>query len=245
MSDEPKHLPVPGDLTASPIGKVVLAISWLVFVTLMMAITSTPSVLLLMFLNPEVPGAISNALIIILALTLLGPALSAGLYAARARTTDEVQAPAKAFWRGYRMNFFDVLRFWFPASIVVGVMIYSIGVATALGMGIGIIALVAILVALAIIALHALALATFINMSTGGIVRLALLYLGRSWKTSLAVLALIIVAGGIAGFVPGGIFAVVVASGLWIAFWYQQVKPMIADATANYTVQGQAPHDAV
>ena len=143
------------------------------------------------------------------------------------------------------MNFFDVLRIWFPASLLAGILIFSIGIATALGMGIGILALVFILIALAIWALHALALATFIHMGSGGIARLALLYIGRSWKTSIGVLALVIVAGGVAAFVPGGIFAVVVASGIWLAFWYQQAKPMIADATANYTVQGQAPHDAV
>jgi hypothetical protein len=112
-------------------------------------------------------------------------------------------------------------------------------------MGLGNIALIAILIAVLIWAFHALAIATFINMRAGGVARLALLYIGRGGKASLGLLALLIVAFGIAWFLPGGVFAVAVAAGLWVAFWYQFIKPMIADVTANYTVQGQVPHDVI
>ena len=238
-------MPVPGDMTNSPMGQAVVFIGYLVVLTVMMIIFTLPSVLFLTYLVPEVPTSITNALVIIASTALLGPALSAGLYASRARTKDETPAAMKAFWRGYRMNFFDVLRIWFPAAIVLGILAFAIAVGVAGGLGVGVIALVIIAVALALWAINALVIATFIHGTSSDIAKLAVYYLGRQWRVALGTLALIIVAGGITAWVPGGIFALCVAAGIWVLFLYEGMRPLIADVTEKFSVAGAAPHDTL
>jgi hypothetical protein len=143
------------------------------------------------------------------------------------------------------MNFADVMRLWLPASLVIGVIALAIGVAAASGMAIGNIALIVLAGAVLIWALHALVISTFISMTTGGVARLAMLYIGRTPKVTFGVLAAIVAAGLVASVVPGGIFVVVVGAALLVMWLYYNAKPMIADVTEHFTVQGAAPHDAL
>jgi len=197
-----------------------------------------------MLLNPEAPAAFSNVLILVAALTLLGPAISAGMYSARAQVTDEEPKPLRAFWRGYRRNFFDVLRIWFPSCVMLGLIVFAIQVSNVTGMQLGNLALLAWASVVVIWALLALTLSTFISMSTGGIARLALLYIGRTWKVALGFVAIMLIAFFVTR-LPGGIFMLAVLSAVMVALMYFNAKPMIADATTYYTVTGVASHDAL
>jgi hypothetical protein len=232
-------------MTNGPMGKAVVFIAYVAILTVMMIVATIPSLLALVFLVPEVPTSITNALVIIAATALLGPALSAGIYAARARTKDETPEAAKAFWRGYRMNFLDVMRIWFPASLVLGLLAFGIAVGVAGGLGFGMIALVIIAFMLALWAINALVISTFIHGTSSDIAKLAVYYIGRQWRVALGILSLIIVAGGIVAWLPGGVFALAVAAGIWVIFLYEGVRPMIADVTQHYSIEGAAPHDAI
>jgi hypothetical protein len=68
----------------------------------------------------------TNAPLAALCLLPLGPALSAALFALRDRPKAEDMTPAHSFWRGYRLNAFDVLRLWTPALIVLAVIAVSL-----------------------------------------------------------------------------------------------------------------------
>jgi len=245
VTEEKPPPPLPGDFSESPFGKLINLLSWVLITTVLLFVTALPSIALFFFLHPDEPAALTNALVVALSLTLLGPALSAGMYSARAQATDESPAPFKAFWRGYRMNFFDVLRLWFPACVLIGLLTFAIGVAGVSGLQLGNIGLLALTAAVLVWALHSLTLSTFISMSPGGIARLGLLYIGRIWKVTLGLIAAMIIVAFIAAALPGGIFLVAVLSALICAFLYHNAKPMIADATQYYTVQSAAPHDTL
>ena len=213
-----------------------MGLYWYIMLTLMMAIAGAPAVLATAFLDANYPSNPINAVVIIVAGLFLGPTLSAGLYACRARTKDETPLPTRAFWRGYKMNAADVLRLWLPTCLVVAIIAFTLGNAATAGIGLAYaIGLIAIASGVTLWGMHALMLATFFTFRSRDIARLAVYYLGRNRKSSLGVLALIIVAGGIVGLVPGGIFALAVASGLWTGLWWLNVTAIIADATERFT----------
>jgi len=239
-----KHSPLPGDMSDRTIGKAALFFAGMLAITVMMIITLIPSYALLLLLNPDYPASIINALAVAAAMALAGPAFSAGMYAARAQAMDENPSATRAFWRGYRMNFFDVLRIWLPISVLVGLLFLAMGVANLTGLGIGNVALLAITLVVVLWGFHALTLSTFISMSPGGIARLALLYLGRTWKVTLGVVGILLIAVLLA-YLPGGVFLVGIFAGVLAFLFFYNAKPMIDDATEHYTVSGAAPHDAV
>jgi len=245
VSIEKPPPPLPGDFSESPFGKATHWLSWVFITTVLLIIAAIPTFLLFIFLHTETPVALQNSLVLILSLALLGPALSAGLYSARANTVDENPSAFKAFWRGYRMNFFDVMRLWFPVCCILGLLTFAIGVANVTGLHIGSLGLWALILVTLIFGLLALILSTFISMSPGGIARLALLYIGRTWKGTFGIISLLIIAAFLASVVQGGVFLIPIFSGILVLAMYHMAKPMIADATEHYTVNSAAPHDVL
>jgi Protein of unknown function, DUF624 len=74
-------------------------------------VTAAPTVLLPVLLDRDA----GNIPLFAAAAAPLGPALSAAVYALRRRGRDLTDlAPARTFWRGYRMNAAAVLRLWLP-----------------------------------------------------------------------------------------------------------------------------------
>ena len=105
MSDVPRsaapsgagsHLP--GALGQGTLGRATALVYWYVVVTALLALAALPTLALLLLLD----RAASNVPLAALAALPLGPALSAALYAVRARETDDEVAPARTFVRGYR-----------------------------------------------------------------------------------------------------------------------------------------------
>ncbi|PZM94515.1 MAG: hypothetical protein DIU79_09525 [Actinobacteria bacterium] len=94
-----------------PLAQVVSLIYTLLVLEALLVLTVLPGLLPLILLDRDA----SNIPLFVACVLPLGPAVSAAVFAwhrFRADLTD--LTPARAFWRGYRMNFWGVLRIWVP-----------------------------------------------------------------------------------------------------------------------------------
>lgn len=185
--------------------------AWLVVLTVHLVIACLPTVLLSVFFEPDP----SLAWLTAVGMLPIGPALCAGLYAARSHATDAELTVSRAFWRGYRVNWLDALKVSVPAILIVS----AVGFVVAEGGDAGLPALYrgALLgfAALLIVGtLHALALAATFRFSWAEVVQLAAYSLAKRWGVSLALLGLICAAVFVAGYFSDLAFAAL--SGLWV-----------------------------
>jgi hypothetical protein len=221
---------VPGDFGQGPLGRFTGAVYWFLLVTVMLVVAALPSVVVMLLLDRSA----SNVPVFVLALVPLGPALSAGLYATRARSRDESLAPVAAFWRGYRLNWADVLRLWVPGLLVLGIIAFVLANAGTAGLGWVYMAVLAGLsVVVGVWTLHALAIASFFSFRTRDAARLALFYLGKLPAVSLGVVSLLIIAFGVTWFLSEGVMALLGA--VWVWLWYRNDLRLLDDVERRFT----------
>ncbi len=236
-SPEPPGPHVPGDPGHGALGRVTAAIYWFAAVTVLLALAASPTIVLLLLLD----RSWSNVLLAALAAIPVGPALSAALYTMRdrdslGRDADAELAPARSFWRGYRLGFADVLRVWAPALVVLGMIGQVLVNADAAGVsGAYVVVLLVLAVAILTWALHAVAIATFFNFRTRDVARLAAYNLGRFPVVSLGVVSLVIVAGAVVWVGTEALLAVV--GGVWVWFWYRGDQRLIDDVRERFTTR--------
>ncbi|WP_162616315.1 DUF624 domain-containing protein [Xylanimonas allomyrinae] len=224
----------PGDFGEGVLGRATKSIYWYIVLTALLVLTSLPTIALTFLLD----ASAANVPFFALAAVPLGPALSAGLYTVRARYTDEDLAPARAFWRGYRLNWADVLRLWVPALVVLGITGFTLANGEVAGIGAAYrIVLVLISVVVAAWAMHALAIATFFSFRTRDVARLAVYYLGATKRTTFGVLALLLIA--VTGLMFLGEWSLALI-GVWVWFWYQNAKPAFSDIYDRFTAAPDA-----
>jgi len=232
MAPETAGAHVPGELGHGPLGRATALVYWYVVVTARLGLAALPTLVLLLLLDRSA----SNAPLAALAAVPLGPALSAALYAVRAREGADEVVPARVFWRGYRLGALDVLRLWVPALVVLAVVAAVLANADAAGVGpayAGVLVVVAVLVA--VWALHAVAIATVFSFRTRDVARLAAHYLGRFPLVSLGVVSLLVAASGVAWFATDAVLAVV--GGAWVWCWYRNDRRMLDDVRARFTTE--------
>ena len=229
MTTEQPTPRVPGDFAQGPLGRLTAGIYWFIIVTMLLALTAFPSVVVLMFLDRSA----SNVAIVALAAVPLGPALSAALFATRDRVRAEGLTPARSFWKGYRLNWADVLRVWVPALVVLGVIAYVLANAHAAGLATAyVVVLVAIAAIVAVWAMHAVAIASLFSFRTRDLARLAVFYLFSRPSAMASVLSLLVVAGGLAMLAS---VLVPLLGGVWVWFWYRGDLRMFDDIEARFT----------
>lgn len=221
---------LPGALGQGPLGRATALVYWYVVVTALLAVASLPTLVLLLLLDRSA----SNAPLMALAAVPLGPALSAALYAVRARESADEVAPARVFVRGYRLGALDVLRVWVPALVVVAVVGAVLANTSAAGIGPGYAGALAVIALLALVwGLHGIAIATFYSFRTRDVARLAAHYVGRLPLVSLGVVSLLVAAAGIAWFATDAVLALL--GGVWVWCWYRNDRRMLDDVRARFT----------
>lgn len=223
---------LPGDFGQGVLGRLTAWVYWLVVVTVLLALTSLPTVVLGALLG----SSAANVPLVVLSAIPLGPALSAALYATRDRDRAEGLVPARSFWKGYRQNWADALRVWVPALVVLAIVSYVVvnaGTAGVSGAHASVLLVVAALVLT--VALQALAIVSFFGFRTRDAARLGVYYLGRFPLVTLGVLSLLVVAGALVWF--GTVLGLAVAGGLWVWFWYVNVRRMLDDVRERFTRQ--------
>lgn len=153
-----------------------------------------------------------NAPLFAVALLPAGPALVAGLYAVR--RNDEV---VRDFVRGYRLSWFDILKLWAPATVVI-----AVGAGSALA--------VAGLVALWLV--NVLVITARFSFRVRDTARLAAYYLGAQWRCTLNVVLLGAVFTGLIMFTSDWVGVLLLSPALYLLA--RLTRPLIADIERRF-----------
>lgn len=162
---------------------------------LWLIVLCTPSVAIVMMLAPVA----SNAMLFVWAQLPVAPALAAGLYSVRRWRQEGDGSPFALFATGLRVNALDVLRWWVPALAVGSILafnIYSGWAVDALGAAARPVSIV-LAVVLILVCGHALVLTSAFTFRTRDVARIAVHLLAAQWRTTLALVSLLIVAGAV------------------------------------------------
>lgn len=211
-----------------------LVLWWLV-VEALVAVTTVPALVWLAFLEPTWANV---PLMVVLGIPV-GPALAAALFAWRRFTQDRDLAPARHFWRGYRLNWADALRLWVPALVVL--VLLAVNLANLRGNGapvaFGVVGVVAA-VLVAVWTAHALLVASLFSFRTGDVVRIAVFFVVATPFASVGALAIVAVGVAAAWFV-GPWLTVALASVLTSLLW-RNGRPIAAEVEQRFVVGGDA-----
>jgi hypothetical protein len=220
---------------ADEIGKGVLSrasavVYWFVVIEVLLLLTAGPPLLLVVFLV----GEAGNAPLIGLCFAPLAPALSAALFAWRVFLNDRDLSPARHFWRGYRLNLLDVLRWWLPTLAVltaIGFSLANLGLA-GVPAGYGLV-LVVIAAAVLLWSCHALVLSSALALRTRDTARLASYYLAARPACTLGTLSLLIAAGGLVVLTSDWVLALLASP--FTLLLLRNADPVLRDATERFT----------
>ncbi|MFC8191220.1 glycosyl transferase [Cellulomonas sp. NPDC057328] len=176
----------------------------------------------------------SNAPLVALAAVPLAPALAAAVFAWRRFLGDRDLGPGRHFWRGYRLNALDVLRWWVPTVAVLALVGFTAG---NLGQarvpaGYGVV-LAVVAVALLLWAANALVLSATLSLRTRDVARLAAYYLAARPLVTLGTLSLLVLCVGVV--VLTSDWVLVALLGPLALAVTRNAAPVLRDATARFT----------
>jgi hypothetical protein len=212
------------------LSRITSIVYWFVVIEVLLVATTGPALALVVFLA----GDARNAPLIGLCFVPVAPALSAAVFAWRVFLGDRDLSPAKHFWRGYRLNWLDVLRWWLPTLAlltVIGFTLANLGLA-GVPAGYGLV-LIVIAVAILLWASHALVLSATLALRTRDIARLASYYMAARPASTLGALSLLVAAGGIVVLASDWVL-VMLASPFTLALLHN-ADPVLRDATERFT----------
>lgn len=218
------------EIGAGPLSRGAAVVLWVAVITGLVALVGGLPLVLVPFLTVDAANVWLAA-----ALALpMGPALSAALFAWRRFVKDRDLSPGRHFWRGYRLNALDVLRWWAPTLLVLALIGFSAAnTATAGVPGAYGVVLLVIGVAMLLWALMALALSSFLSLRTRDVARLAAYYLAAKPLVMLGCLSLVVLSVGVVLYTSDWVL-VLLAGPLAFAVM-TTTEPVVRDATARFT----------
>ncbi|MBB2924830.1 DUF624 domain-containing protein [Cellulomonas cellasea] len=220
----------PGEIGSGVLARASATAYWYLVVEALLVLTAAPGLLALPLLARDA----SNVPLVALALVPLGPALSAGLFALRAYRRDPDLRPAGHFWRGYRLNWLDVLRFWVPFLAVLLVLatnlthLGSVPGGPVLAPLLGLITL-----GLALWCAHMLVLVSLFSFRTRDAARLAAFFLARRPGVTLGAASLGVLATGTVLFASDWVLALLAS--VMVGLLLRNAGPMVADVEDRFT----------
>ncbi|WP_407319180.1 glycosyltransferase [Isoptericola halotolerans] len=221
--------PVPGDPQAGPAGRATSTVYRLLVVGILLAISVAPTVVLSFLIAPHP----SNVPLVVASALFVGPGLSAALFALGERARDDGLAPAGAFLKGYRMNVGDVLKLWVPGVAVLAALTWTtvnIAVAGVPAWWAGILLGLAAVVVLWLV--QATVITSFFAFRGRDTARLALYFLGRLPRVTLAVLSVLVLAGAVVFLTTPAVLAVFGA--LLVALLLRWEKPLLSEVRLRF-----------
>lgn len=222
-----------GEIGSGALSRLTAAVYRHLVLGVFLAVAGLPTLLLWTLLAPE-PG---NAVLFVAALLPVAPALSAALYAQRAWSREPDLSPARPLLSGLRLNLRDTLAWWAPVLALAAVLVVNVVFAGAVAGG-GALrpASVVLLAALAVWSGHLLVVTSFFSFRVRDVFRVAAAEFFLSWKSSLGVLSLLVVAAAVATL---GSEALLLLTGwAFAAVLWPVVRPVVADVTARFTADG-------
>jgi hypothetical protein len=177
-----------------PLSRAAALVHTLLAVELMLLVTTAPGLVPLVLLDRDV----SNLPLVAACALPVGPALSAALYALRHRRLDLTDLhPARAFWRGYRLNLRDASVIWVAWLAWVTVLAVTFAHRSVAGLpGWWAAALVVIAAGSTLWMLNALVITSLFAFRARDVARLAVYLLVRKPAVALGNAGLVIVAAG-------------------------------------------------
>ncbi|MCZ2822691.1 hypothetical protein O2V63_20330 [Modestobacter sp. VKM Ac-2977] len=180
-----------------PLSRATAVVYWFLVVELLLAVTAGPSVIAVVLLDRHP----SNIPLVALAAVPVGPALAAAVFAWRVFDRERDTAPARHFWRGYRLNALDVLRSWVPGLAVLTVLGINLTYREAVGLPAPLTALQVLLaVGVVLWMLLAVVITALFRFRARDVARLGAHYLGARPLVTLGLLSWLVLCAGIAYF---------------------------------------------
>lgn len=219
--------------TSGTLGRVTAAIYRVLVLELLFVATASPGLIFLVALSPDP----SNAPLLALSLLPVGPAFAAVLFAWRASTAEEHLEPARAFWRGYRLNAVSTLRWWWIPLAIFAILGVNVGfldqvIPSGLPLVVAGVAQALVFVLVAVTALHALVIGSLYNFRTRDILRLALLLVRSSPRATLGAAAIVIASAGIVA--VGSEIALIALGSIVAALVLNNAHTLTADIEEKY-----------
>jgi hypothetical protein len=213
-----------------PLSRAAALIYTLLVVEGMLLLAALPGLVPLILLDRDasnVPLAAACAL-------PLGPALGAAVFALHRRSRDIADLePAKAFWRGYRMNLLDVLRLWVPWLVLLMIIGVSLANFTAAGVPGWWAGLLVVIAAGSVLWMaNALVISSLFAFRTRDVARLAAYFLGRRPGVTLGNAGLVILAGAVTYVANDAVLALL--GSVLAAMLLQSSRPMTADIRERF-----------
>lgn len=219
------------EIGAGPLSRAAAVVWWVLAVSALVLLTGGLPLVVVALLAWDA----SNAPLVALAFVPLAPSLAAAVFAWRRFLADRDLGPGRHFWRGYRLNVLDVLRWWVPTLVVLAVIGFSLGnlgAADGVPGGYGIVLLV-VAVAVLLWAANALVLSATLNLRTRDVARLASYYLAARPLVTLGTLSLLVLSAGIVALTSD--WVLVALLGLLALALARNADPVLRDATARFT----------
>lgn len=178
-----------------PLSRAVALVYSLLVVELLFLLTAVPGLVPLIGLGRDA----SNLPLVAVCALPLGPALAAALYALHHHRGDLTDLrPAAAFWRGYRINVWAVLRIWLPLLVWLTIVAVNLAYFTAAAVPRWwAVLLVIVAVAATLWGANALVITSLFAFRARDVARLAAYFLVRTRSVTLGTASLLIVAAGV------------------------------------------------
>ncbi|WP_433496366.1 DUF624 domain-containing protein [Sphaerimonospora sp. CA-214678] len=207
------------------------------------ALVYTLLVVEILFLATTVPGLAglvllardaANVPLAALCLLPVAPALSAALYAVHRRRLDLTDLhPARAFWRGYRMNFRGVVKIWIPLLAWLTLLGSTLANFAAAGVpGWWAVLLVILALAATLWGANALVITSLFEFRSRDVGRLAAYFLLCSPRITLGNACLVIVAAGVTLVVTEAGLALLAS--VFVSALLLNGRPMVAEVTERF-----------
>jgi hypothetical protein len=202
---------------------------WFLVVEGLLLLTALPGLVLVQVLDRDA----SNIPLFALACVPFGPAVAAALFAWRVFARDRDLSPARHFWRGYRLDVLDVLRWWVPMLVVLAVIAVNLthlsaaGLPAALGIALGALALFLVLWSG-----HAMVLSALFSFRTRDVARLGAYFVASKPLVTLGFVSVLVLAVGLAYLSD---WLLVLAAGPLTYLYARTAAPVVSTAEAQFT----------
>ncbi|SDE17502.1 DUF624 domain-containing protein [Glycomyces harbinensis] len=221
-----------GEVGPGTLSRLTAAIYRYLVLGVFLAVSGVPTLLLWTLLSPDA----SNAVLFVAALLPVAPALSAALYAQRAWAREPDLSPARPLLRGLRLNLRDTLSWWVPVLACATVLTVNVLFTDLVPGGAFLRPVSVVLLAVLVVwSGHLLAVTSFFSFRFRDVLRVAAAEFFLSWKSSLGLLALLIVATATVMMSSEAVlllFGWAFAASLWLV-----VRPVVADVTERFTAR--------
>jgi hypothetical protein len=219
-----------GEIGPGTLSRLTAAIYRYLVLGLFLAIAGLPTLLFWSLLSPEP----ANVVLFVAALLPVAPALSAALYAQRAWSKEPDLSPARPLFRGLGLNLRDTLSWWVPVLAFTTVLAVNVLFADRVAGGEMLRPIcAALMVVLGVWSGHLLVVTSFFSFRFRDVLRVAAAEFFLSWKSSLGLLSLLVVATATVLLSSEALLLLLgwaFAVSLWLV-----VRPVIADVTERFT----------